>query len=222
MNQAAAFLGGMGDEYYGRNIQDLGKRDPIDALLIAGKIKPKAVLEIGCANGWRLKKLHDRFGCQVRGIDPSRQACDDGNRLLGHKWILQGVAEALPYTQPDFDLIIFGFSLWLCDPHNLFQIVANADRVLADKGYLVIHDFIPPKAFKYQYAPPHASKAERQLWAWCCDHHKFWAAHPSYRVLMESYQHKKLSMDRILVLEGVTLLQKDYSTSFPAMAKEGE
>ena len=33
-------------------------------------IKPTAVLEVGCADGWRLRELMKKYKCMARGIDP--------------------------------------------------------------------------------------------------------------------------------------------------------
>ncbi len=35
--------------------------------------QPKSILQIGCANGWRLKRFMDKYGAEVCGIDPSKK-----------------------------------------------------------------------------------------------------------------------------------------------------
>ena len=53
----------------------------------------------------------------------------------------QGTAEALPFADASFDIVVFGFCLYLCDREDLFRVAAEADRVLKDPGWLVVSDF---------------------------------------------------------------------------------
>ena len=50
-----------------------------------------------------------------------------------------------------FDVVYFGFCLYLVDRFDLFQVVAEADRVLKTGGFLFITDFDPRIAMKRKY-----------------------------------------------------------------------
>ena len=66
------------------------------------------------------------------GIEPSfkavETACTSGVNAV------QGTADRLPYRDGLFDVVVFGFCLYLCDREDLFRIASEADRVLNDQG----------------------------------------------------------------------------------------
>ena len=110
---------------------------------------PKSVLEIGCGDGWRLSELKRIDGCKVMGIDPSKQAVQDGRKKYN---IDLRVSTASDYNiDKTFDLIIFGFCLYLCSREELFLIVSKADRALKDKGLMVILDFYSKIPYSNDY-----------------------------------------------------------------------
>jgi ubiquinone/menaquinone biosynthesis C-methylase UbiE len=115
-------------------------------------IKPKNVLEIGCCHGFWLQKLKEAFDCECYGIDPSAAAIEDGSKSFPEINLSVGTAETLDFADDSFDLIIFGFCLYLCDRKDLFKIALEADRCLADNGNICITDFCPPFAYKNEYA----------------------------------------------------------------------
>jgi SAM-dependent methyltransferase len=185
-NQTERFLGGVGDDYYIRNRNDFGKkeRDPILTMMDAVDVKPTSVLEIGCANGWRLKKIKERYGCHVRGIDPSAMAIQDGQKDLGDD-IQVGVGQRIPFADGSFDVVIFGYFLFLCEPDSWFQIIAEANRVLADKGHIIHYDYISARPLVWNYAPVEATLDEKDCVAWIYDHSKIWLSHPGYTAVAE-------------------------------------
>lgn len=138
MRQADIFLEGEGDRWLERNRAKLGEYDPVSSEIARNRIKPMHVLEIGCANGWRLEALRDRYGCEVFGVEPSRQGCIEaaGRRIAA----IQSSASCLSVNQT-FDMVIYGFCLYLTDPDEWLRIAAEGDWVLQAGGYLIIHDF---------------------------------------------------------------------------------
>src|SRR5207253_396680 len=60
-------------------------------------------------------------------------------------------AEQLPFDDKKFDIVIFGFCLYLCDREDLFRIASEADRVLKNPGWLLILDFYSPAPLKRDY-----------------------------------------------------------------------
>lgn len=209
-SQSEAYLDTAGDAYYKRNEADFGKFDPIIPLLEAAHVRPTSALEIGCANGWLLQRLRDKYGCEIRGVEPSAKACDVGNKNLGGNFIKQGVAQDLSMFEDDaFDLVIYGWCLWLCDPRTHFKIVAEGDRVLRDGGFLVVLDGIPARPFWYKYAPPGSEEAEKEMVGWMMDHTPLWLGHPGYRKLGEAVTWKSICSVNFLMLEAATLMQKN-------------
>jgi ubiquinone/menaquinone biosynthesis C-methylase UbiE len=120
--------------------------DPvIDAIFKLG-LHPTSVLEIGCANGWRLSAIHDLFHCECLGIDPSPSAINSGMESFSSINLKVGRADHLPFGT--YDLVLFGYCLYLCDREDLFRIASEADRVLMDGGYLIVYDFHPDEPYK--------------------------------------------------------------------------
>jgi ubiquinone/menaquinone biosynthesis C-methylase UbiE len=147
-----------GDAWFLRNNDALAKRNAADDVvcqLIAKLCKqqavPQTVLEIGCGDGKRLKFLENQLGHQTVGIDPSKVAVEAAQRDGLHAVV--GTAEELPFEDSRFDVVIFGFCLYLCDDVDLFQIAREADRVLKSPGWVLILDFdsAEPRYNKYHH-----------------------------------------------------------------------
>src|SRR6267154_2712557 len=133
MKQADIFAESEGDAWLDRNRALIG-RDPVSEAIDHLGLKPQRVLEIGCANGWRLAALRGKFDCEVHGVEPSMQGCIEAAVRGVTVWRI--TAESLPAGNETYDLVIYGFVLYLCDPVDLFSIVKESDRVLKDKGYV--------------------------------------------------------------------------------------
>ncbi len=146
----------IGDSYYARRKPVLDKyladwkEDRVINAIQRRKITPSSILEIGCANGWRLKVLYDLFKCRCVGIDPSMIAINEGMEAWPYLTLQVGMASQLP--DETFDLVIFGFCLYLCKREDLFKIASEADRVLNNHGHLIVFDFHP--VFPYSNADP--------------------------------------------------------------------
>lgn len=184
MNLDQQWLTKLGDNYYERNVKDYGSRtDPVSVALKASSLKPKRVLEIGCGNGWRLQRLHKEYGCTVRGVDPSPKAVEAGNKIMPGT-LVQGVASTIPFADGQFDLVIYGFCLWLCHPTSWLRIVSEGDRVLSSPGVLIIHDHIAARASFFNFP-------EYGFDAWVYDWPKLWLSHPSYSAALEVVSYEK-------------------------------
>jgi ubiquinone/menaquinone biosynthesis C-methylase UbiE len=108
-------------------------------------------LEIGCSTGWRLAYLQKKFGAECHGVDPSGDAIRAGLRRHPRLQLRRGTADRLPFGAGQFDLVIFGFCLYLCDRSDLFKIACEADRVLQNNGHLALLDFAPPLPYRNEY-----------------------------------------------------------------------
>lgn len=156
--QEQAFSVSEGDNWFKRNnppsFSEVGKRRKDDRLCNTYAqlgLKPKLALEIGCSTGWRLEALRREYGCICKGIDPSRKAVDEGRNEFPDIELHVGTADDLSFADATFDLVTFGFCLYLCSPKQLFCIASEADRVLADGGHVAILDFFPPQPYRNSY-----------------------------------------------------------------------
>lgn len=215
VSQAQAFLDGVGDDYYQRNKKDFGQReDLVEHVLKGSGYKPTSVLEIGSADGWRLKRIQKQFNCRVVGIEPSREAVRAAN--MNGVPSAQGAAQDLSMFRPaSFDLVIFGYCLWLCNPEDWFFIAGESNRVLVDKGRLIIHDCIPPRALQYFYAPPNATEREKKMSSWLADHTQLWRAHPGYKFVGEASSFMGFGTQQVLAIEHASMFMKDMVKGFP-------
>lgn len=174
MSQANAFLSGEGNQYYQRN-----KEKPLNQNLLAGlKSLPLSqraeILEVGCGDGRYLASLGSHYDCFVAGVEPSVDAiahASPGVSIIRDDALhgLQNMADE------SFDLIVFGFCLYLVDRRNLLSIVGHADRVLRVNGFLAIHDFevAVPQITPYLHKPG--------LFSYKMNYADLWLANPAYR-----------------------------------------
>ena len=182
MLQKNLFLNGEGDKWFNRNWSKLSEKplnkDPIIKLIVKKKLSLKNTLEIGCSNGYRLnylKQLKKRFN--FFGIDPSKKAINEGKKIFKNISLERGTADNLPFHDNYFDLIIFGFCLYLCDRSHLFKIIYDADRVLKSGGVIIIHDFYSTIPYSNNY------KHLKKIKSYKMDYSKLFTHHPSYKLL---------------------------------------
>ena len=147
--QKEIFLASEADAWYERNREALARQDrgqdPICRAVMefARGVKtggaPLSIMEVGCGEGLRLSWLGKELGAQVHGIEPSAKAVAAAQaRGVDAK---RGTADSLPFEDASFDIVLFGFCLYLCDPEDLFRVAAEADRVLKATSWLVVCDF---------------------------------------------------------------------------------
>ena len=183
------------------------KEDPILLALENCQIRPTRVLEIGCANGWRLAELHHHYHCETFGIDPSEEAIMDGKTQYPYMHLSVGTADELPEIEP-VDLIIFGFCLYLCDPKDLFKIAMISDRVLVNHGHIAIYDFHPPKG---NYRNKYSHKED--VYSYKMDYSTIFSWHPSYlQIYKKIAPHRANSKNTFLPDEliSVQVLKKEH------------
>lgn len=191
MKQKEIFLQSEGDAWFKRNQQGVATRklpddDPLlrevlDLQSIGTQGARLRVLEIGCGDGTRLAWLKNNLNADCYGIEPSAQAvaaaCAKGVSVQ------QGTADTLPFDSKSFDIVIFGFCLYLCDREDLFRIASEVDRVLRSPGWLMILDFFSPipRARTYQHrAGVQSFKMDyRTLFTW----------HPDYECMTHKVRH---------------------------------
>jgi SAM-dependent methyltransferase len=179
--QKSAFLDGEGDQYFKRNreiladVEKAATRDPVIKALGAAQGQLGRVLEIGAMNGWRLEWLRHHGATYCAGIDPSESAIADGKARFPALDLHVATADELPFAPHSFDLVIFGFCLYLCDRKDLFRIATECDRVLSDQGRVAIFDFLPD--FPYRNAYHHRPG----LFSYKMDYGRIFDWNPAYR-----------------------------------------
>ncbi len=191
------WLDGVGDYWYENNLKDLGKRDFVSDILERTDTAPTAVLEVGCSNGWLLKKLRAKYGCKICGVDPSKMAIEAAGEPERFR---VGLSTNLPVEDSCVDMVIMGYCLWATPPEDWFKTVAEADRVLADDGHLVIFDYIAPRFTKRKYCK--REEDGKDYYQFYYDWAKLWLCHPGYILkgeMMASGTHGVV---------GATLIQK--------------
>ena len=213
--QKQAFLGREGDAWFWRNRAKLAQvtQDPVEATLSTIPLQPRAFLEIGCSNGWRVNRLAQAFRAPGYGIDPSEQAIAEGKSLYPDLTLLKGTAEKLPFPDATFDIVIYGFCLYLCDRGDLFQIAAEGDRVLADGGHVVIYDFFVsrPYARVYHHDP--------SLLSYKMDYSTLFLGHPAYTLQKrENFSHSAGAVESEDDMVAVIVMKKDVGHAFPLRA----
>jgi ubiquinone/menaquinone biosynthesis C-methylase UbiE len=210
--QRQEFIASEGDHWFARNREALRAADPdLDPVLQSLADLPPLgrVLEIGCADGWRLEHVRRASAAKCFGIDPSASAIAEGNARYPQLSLLQGTADSLPFPASAFDIVVFGFCLYLCDPADHFRIAAEADRVLRDDGWIVVYDFLPPMPWRNPYAH------RPGLFSYKMDFARMFSWHPAYRVhsVRRAEQRAQPAQpdDRI----AVTVLRRSLGEAFP-------
>lgn len=181
MRQRDLFLGGEGDAWFRRNKRvvagGVAADDPVLAAVrrISSVSPVRAVLEIGCGAGQRSAAIAAETGASVSGIDPSSEAVAYARGLGVDAHV--ATADTLPFGMGHFDLVLFGFCLYLCDRNDLFRIASEADRVLASPGWLLIHDFFAPEPISKPY------HHRQGVTSFKMDYRRLFDWHPSYACL---------------------------------------
>lgn len=162
MQQKDIFLQSEADAWFQRNQHSVAERDfltddPVTAATVeiahlsqyVNKKEKLQILEVGCGEGRRLSWFMENLNADVFGVEPSalavEQACSRGVKAQ------RGTAENLLFEDAKFDIVIFGFCLYLCDRQDLFRIAQEADRVLKPDAWLVINDFFAPTPVRREY-----------------------------------------------------------------------
>lgn len=182
-HQKDVFLTSEGNQWFQRNRSALDApsalRDSVThriAHQLAGAPVAR-VLEIGCGQGNNLAALSALTPVEAHGLEPSQDAVHMGAARFPSLALQTGSADALPYADNSFDLVWFGFCLYLVDRALLFKVVAEADRVLRDGGLLAIVDFDPAQPTRRPYHH-HAG-----LHSYKMDHARLFLANPAYTLV---------------------------------------
>jgi ubiquinone/menaquinone biosynthesis C-methylase UbiE len=211
--QDEIFLKGEGDRYFERNGRDSVRKDVVD--FYSGFLRSEFnVLEIGCSGGVNLDYFFRTVHCKCYGMDPSAAAIKSGKKRFRKLDLSVGAAEKLAFPDEYFDFVLFGFCLYLVDRHNLAKAVAEADRVLKNKGFLGITDFDAKVPKKRVY------KHRRGVLSYKMDYGSLFLAYPQYSfVEKHSFSIKARSfVQEASERASAVILFKDHAAAYTAEA----
>lgn len=175
-NNKEYFLKKGGDDYFYRNKDKIiNFKNELLTKTILENLNNKIVnvLEVGCGNASRLfylSKIYKKIN--FFGVDPSSAALKNKKIFLK-----KATADKLPYKKNFFDIIIYGFCLYLTDNQDLIKIIFEADRVLKKNGIIIILDFYSKK-IKYNKFSHKKGHFIRKM-----DYSKFFSWCPNYKIL---------------------------------------
>lgn len=191
MKQDRLFREMEGDAWFKRNrdqITSAGWPDYPAALveMIENRDRIKTVIELGCANGFRLEAIRHKTPCErLVGVDCSIDALEDGRSRYPAVEFHRGMLTELP-VEESFDLVIVNLVLCWISRESLARAVAEIDRVTADGGFLIIGDHFPDHPQRRRY---HHNLAE-EIYTYKQDYGKIFEALGTYRELARiTYNH---------------------------------
>jgi SAM-dependent methyltransferase len=128
---AAAWIAELGDH------GDFGRRFVLDPVMLprALAVIPDKVLDVGCGEGRFCRMLAGR-GISATGIDPTRSLLATARRRDPGGEYIEAEAEALPFENETFDLVVSYLSL--IDIPDVAPAIAEMVRVLRPGGRLLI------------------------------------------------------------------------------------
>lgn len=204
--QDDVFEAGEGDRWYERNRDALGHDDWPLRLIDRNSLHPESVLEIGCANGWRLVALADSGASHLVGVDVSSAAISAGISTHPALDLRIGRADRLPIEDEVFDLVIVNYVFHWIDRATILAAISETDRCVAPDGHLIVGDFLPDRPTKvpYHHLPDEA------VFTFKTDYASAFTALNTYEVVdREIYNHDDPSAEPTSQDRGVcTLLRK--------------
>src|SRR6266446_2395636 len=176
-HQETEFLKGEGNAWYYRNVDKPRRLPVLEAIKICPS--PKKAIEFGCGDGHNIGNIQKTYECEAVGIDPSAVALVSARKAFPKVKFITGTA-SYRFLLREYDLVVYGFCLYLCDRESLSSIVSVGDLALKDGGHLIIHDFDP----EYPHKVPYHHK--NGLFSYKMDYSKLWLANPAYSLVSKT------------------------------------
>jgi len=177
-HQETEFLKGEGDAWHLRNVDKVKRTPVLQAIITLPSFKK--VIEFGCGDGINIGRIQLADDCEAVGIDPSEKAIAAARKIYPKVKFIAGTASYRFLLIKGYDLVIYGFCLYLCDRETLSHVVSVGDLALQDGGHLIIHDFDPEHPHKVPY------HHKDGLFSYKMDHSKLWLANPAYSLVSKT------------------------------------
>lgn len=147
-----------GDAWFRRNSQALAssEADPVSDVLrqLAPPLlsNARSVLDVGCANGWRLARLRGLLpeATEFFGFDASEAAILAGRASAPQLRLEVGLVDQPPFAR-SFDLVIVSYVLHWIDRSRIAHAIAAIDGLVVPGGLLVVVDFLPDRPCARRY-----------------------------------------------------------------------
>ena len=193
MNQDLFFFCSEGNYWFQRNQASLNDANKFDwpcylIDFINEQAKIEKVVELGCANGYRLNKLKNKIkSAYFVGVDASIEAVQDGRIHYPELNLHQGLISQVP-LQEEFDLVIVNFVLHWVDRRTLVRSLAEIDRLTKENGFLILGDFLPDFQQRRHY---HHCPTEK-IYTYKQDYAKIFESIGTYKELVRiTFNHDK-------------------------------
>ena len=181
MKQKNIFMKGEANNFFERNKKNLPSHNIrfIENFILKNFKKRSYLLEIGCGEGKLLESLSKKKRFALYGVDPSKKAI---NFLKKKNIGIQssvGTADDLNFNDNFFNIVVFGFCLYLVDKSLLFKVAFEADRVLKNNGFILIYDFFQKKSKTYKYIH------HKKILTHKMNFSKIFSWNPNYKILIK-------------------------------------
>lgn len=217
--QKDAFIEFEANLWFRRNLELINsydfKQDVTCSVIKDYGLNPSNILELGCSAGYRLAALKERYpDASVYGVEPSLEAINHGKKLFKEVNFLHTTADEIPLQDDSMDLVIVGFVLYVVDRRLLLKVMSEIDRVLKDRGCLIIVDFFTERALrnKYHHIDQFSAYTFKQ------EYDSLFCATGIYHLLDRScYNHKnnqRNSHEEFQKMYTVSLLKKDLEAAY--------
>jgi ubiquinone/menaquinone biosynthesis C-methylase UbiE len=121
---------------------DFGRRFVLDRPMIA-RVKAsgaRSALDVGCGEG-RFCRMMKEIGLDTTGLDPTRALLDAAKTRDPAGVYVEGIGEALPFSDQSFDLVVS--YLTLIDMPDIRLAIPEMSRVLKPGGTLLVANLTP-------------------------------------------------------------------------------
>jgi SAM-dependent methyltransferase len=156
--QKDAFLAYEADQWFKRNqdvITNYNKdSDPIIDLIVRYNLTFNSVVEIGSSAGYRLDGINKKFNVETLiAVEPSKEAIAYGEtQFSAIKFLNTTMDDLSEISDKSIDLLIVGFVFYVIDRDLLYKCLYEINRVMKDKGKVILLDFFATKPIKKKYA----------------------------------------------------------------------